>query len=293
VGVSIAGLYPPLITPYDPRGAVDLEALERLAGELIDGGATGLVALGSTGEPFALTDAEAAAVVDTVARVCANAGAQLIVGAGTADTRTTIERHEALAGVPGVTASLAVVPYYVRPAEHAVVAHFDAVAAASPVPVIAYDIPPRTGVKLSAGALLAIAAIDGIAGMKHSPGAIGEDTVRLLAEAPEDFAVLCGDDAFIDAFMALGAAGAIAASAHVATDRFAELVAQGGGRRVAKSLLPLVLALFAEPNPSVIKALLHAQGRIATPDVRMPHANASRGALERALGALDALSPVA
>jgi 4-hydroxy-tetrahydrodipicolinate synthase len=290
--VSIAGLYLPLITPYDPRGAVDLEALERLAGDLIDGGATGLVALGSTGEPFALTEAESAAVVDRVAGVCVDRGAQLVVGAGAADTRTTIARHEALASVPGVTASLAVVPYYVRPSEAGVVAHFDAVAAASPVPVLIYEVPPRTGVRLSAEALLEIAAIDGVVGMKLSPGALDEATVRVLAGAPEGFAVLCGDDAFVHAFMALGAAGAVVASAHVATERFAALV-RDGDRRDAEALLPLVLALFAEPNPVVIKAVLHAEGRIATPDVRPPHLTASTAAVDRALASLDALSPVA
>jgi 4-hydroxy-tetrahydrodipicolinate synthase len=290
--VSIAGLYPPLITPYDSRGAVDLEALERLAGDLIDDGAAGLVALGSTGEPFALTDAESAAVVAVVARVCADRDAQLIVGAGAADTRVAIARHEALAHLPGVGASLAVVPYYVRPSEQAVVAHFEAVAAASPVPVLVYEVPPRTGVRLSAEALLEIAAIDGVVGMKLSPGAVDEATVRVLAGAPDGFAVLCGDDAFIHAFMALGAAGAIAASAHFVTDRFAELV-RGGERSDAEALLPLVLALFAEPNPTVIKAVLHAQGRIATPDVRMPHQNASPGAVARAVAALERVAPAA
>jgi 4-hydroxy-tetrahydrodipicolinate synthase len=285
--MSIAGLYPPLITPYDSRGAVDLDALERLAGELIDGGAAGLVALGSTGEPVALSADESAAVVEVVAGVCAGRGAQLIVGAGAADTQVTIARHEALAHVPGVTASLAVVPYYVRPAEHAVVAHFEAVAAASPVPVLAYEVPLRTGVRLSAEALLAIAAIDGVVGMKLAPGAVDEAAVRVLADAPEGFAVLCGDDAFIHPFMALGAAGAIAASAHFATERFARLVRGGDGSLAeAEALLPLALALFAEPNPVVIKGLLHAQGRIATADVRMPHLNASRAAVARAVEAL-------
>ena len=285
----VRGLYPPLVTPFDADDRVDLEALEALAAELLDGGAAGLVALGSTAEPFALDESESAAVVDTVARVCVDRGAQLIVGAGTVDTRATIERHEALADVPGVTASLAVVPYYMRPGASAVVAHFEAVAARSPVPVLVYNIPYRTGLRLDADALLAIAAIDGVAGMKQSAGGVDEDTVRLLADAPDDFALLSGDDAFILPLMALGAAGAIAASAHFATERFARMI--GDQRRAdAEALLPLVLALFAEPNPAVIKALLHRQGRIPTPDVRTPMANASPGAVERAVGAFDRLS---
>ncbi len=253
---------------------------------MLDEGAAGLVALGSTGEPFALNDAESSAVVDTVARVCVDRGAQLIVGAGTVDTRATIERHEALATVPGVTASMAVVPYYMRPSESAVVAHFEAVAERSPVPVVAYNVPYRTGTTLSAPALLSIAAIDRVVGVKQSPGAVDATTVELLASRPGDFAVLCGDDAFILPFMALGAAGAIAAAAHFATDRFARLV-RDVSREDAEALLPLVLALFAEPNPAVIKALLHEQGRIASPDVRTPLANASSAAVAEAMGALD------
>jgi 4-hydroxy-tetrahydrodipicolinate synthase len=284
----VRGLYPPLVTPFDASGAVDLDAVERLAAELIDGGAAGLVALGSTAEPFALSEAESDAVVQAVSRVCVDRGAQLIVGAGTVDTRVTITRHDALADVPGVTASLAVVPYYMRPSEAAVVAHFEAVAARSPVPVLVYNIPYRTGVRLSADALLALAAIDGVAGMKQSAGGIDEDTVRLMAERPADFAVLCGDDAFILPLMALGGAGAIAASAHFATDRFARLVGEVD-RADAEALLPLMLALFAEPNPAVIKGLLHRQGRIATPDVRMPMAGASAAAVDRAQRALEAV----
>lgn len=285
----LRGLYPPLVTPLDAGDRVDLDALEALAAGLIDDGADGLVALGSTAEPFALSEAESAAVVETVARVCVDRGAQLIVGAGTVDTRATIARHEALAEVAGVTASLAVVPYYMRPGDAAVVAHFEAVAARSPVPVLVYNIPYRTGTRLRADALLEIAAIDGVVGMKQSAGGVDEDTVRLMAARPEDFAVLCGDDAFILPLLALGGAGAIAASAHFATDRFARLV-RDAGRADAEALLPLVLALFAEPNPAVIKGLLHRQGRIATPDVRMPMAAASPGAVDRALSALESLS---
>ena len=95
----------------------------------------------------------------------------LVVGAGTNDTRTTIQRHEALADVPGVAASLAVVPYYVRPSEAAIVRHFQAVAERSPVPLIVYNIPYRTGRGLGADALLELAATDGIAGVKQAVGA--------------------------------------------------------------------------------------------------------------------------
>jgi 4-hydroxy-tetrahydrodipicolinate synthase len=117
---------------------------------------------------------------------------------------------------------------------------------------------------------------------------VDADTLRLLAGAPSDFAVLCGDDAFILALLLMGASGAIAASAHLCTERFAALVAAADAGRVdeareqAEALLGLVLALFAEPSPAVLKAMLHDAGRIATPALRMPLQAASPAGLERA-----------
>jgi 4-hydroxy-tetrahydrodipicolinate synthase len=289
-----AGLLAPVITPFAADGGVDIDALERLAAELLDAGAAGLVALSTTGEPSALDGAERDAVVAACARVCADRGADLVVGAGTNDTRTTIERHEALANVPGVVASLAVVPYYVRPSEAGILAHFQAVAARSPVPLITYNIPYRTGRGLGATALLELAATDNVAGLKQAVGSLDADTLALLAGKPEGFAVLGGDDAFLFPTMVMGGAGAIAASSHLCTERVVAMLGAGAagdvatGRPHAEALLPLVAALFAEPSPAVIKALLHAEGRIPTPDVRLPLAPAPPAALQRAQAAFAA-----
>jgi 4-hydroxy-tetrahydrodipicolinate synthase len=139
------GLLVPLVTPFDARGDVDLGALERLAIEVLDAGADGLVALATTGEASSLDAREREAVIAVCADVARARDVTLLVGAGTNDTRTTIARHEALGDVDGVTGALTVVPYYVRPSEAAIVAHFEAVAARSPVPVVLYNIPYRTG----------------------------------------------------------------------------------------------------------------------------------------------------
>jgi 4-hydroxy-tetrahydrodipicolinate synthase len=283
------GLFPPLVTPFTEDDRVDVDAVERLAAEVIDGGAAGIVALATTGEATSLTAEEREAVVGACAAVCADKGATLIVGAGTNDTRTTIERHEALARVPGAAASLAVVPYYVRPSQQAIVRHFELVAERSPVPVLIYNIPYRTGRGLGASALLELAAVDGIAGCKQAVGGIDADTLTVLAQAPDGFSMLGGDDPFIYPLALMGAKGAIAASSHVATRRFADMVDAGlnarldEGRAHHEVLFPLAEALFAEPSPAVIKAVLHAQGRIGTPNVRMPLSNASAAATERAL----------
>ena len=285
-------MFVPLVTPFDEAGRVDVSCVERLAAESLDAGAAGIVALGTTGEASALDDAERRAVVSACARVCGDTGAQLIVGAGTNDTRTTIARHEELAGFPGVAASLAVVPYYVRPSEAGIVAHVTAVAERSPVPLVLYNVPYRSGRGLGATSLLELAAHPDVVGLKQAVGGVDADTLRVLAGAPPSFSVLGGDDAFLLPIVLMGGAGAIAAAAHVRTADFVQMIDDGLAGRVedartrAQALLPVVLALFAEPNPAVIKGVLHAQGRIPTPDVRMPLSAASKSAVEDALAAI-------
>ena len=273
---SLRGLYVPLITPFTDEGGVALDALERLARDVIDSGAAGLVALGTTGEPATLTADERRAVLDTCARVCGERGATLIAGAGSNDTAGTARALRDLAAWPEVAAALTVVPYYTRPSEEGVVAHFTRLAADSPVPLIVYNIPYRTGRVLSAQTLLRLARVPGIAGVKHAVGAVDHDTIMLMAAGPGDFAVLAGDDVFASPLLALGAAGAILASAHVCTGDFADLIAawRAGradpARELGHRLAPISAALFAEPNPTVIKGVLHAQGKIPSPSVRLP-----------------------
>ena len=289
------GVFVPLVTPFARDGSVDLGALEALAAEVLAEGARGVVALATTGEPSALDAGERDATVAVLARVCEAHGGELIVGAGTNDTRTTIERHEALAGVPGVRASLAVVPYYVRPSEAGILRHYEAVAARSPVPLVAYNIPYRTGRGLGAGSLIELAAIDNVAGVKQAVGGIDADTLTALAAVRSSLAFLGGDDAFLLPLTLMGGTGAIAASSHLATRRFVAMIDAGlegrveEARREAEALLPLVLALFAEPSPAVIKALLYEQGRIPTPDVRLPLTPASARAAAAARAALQAV----
>ncbi len=267
---QLTGLFVPMVTPFDEAGAVAPAALAALAREVLDGGATGLVALGTTSEPGTLTEPERHTVLDVLTGVCAERGAPLIVGANSGPALAD------LAGYPAVVAALTLVPPYLRPGEEGVVASFTALAEASPVPLLVYHVPYRTGQDLSGSAIRRLARIPGVVGMKYAPGTLGADEVALVADPPPEFAVLGGDDALLAPMLALGAHGAIAASAHIATASFAALVAawlagdvaqaRGLGRRLAA----LSSALFAEPNPTVIKAVLHADGRIPTPSVRLP-----------------------
>lgn len=292
----LRGVYVPLITPFAADGSVALDAVERLANEYLDAGVAGLVPLGTTGESPALSAEEKRSVVDVCARVCAQRAAAMVVGAGTNNTATTIAAVRALAGTPALVATLIVVPYYVRPSEAGIVAHYKAVAAASPVPVVLYNIPYRTGRGIGAASILELANTPNIAGIKQAVGGIDADTLEVLANLPAGFALLGGEDPYLYPTVLLGGSGAIAASAHVLTERFVAMIecALAGkldeGRAYGESLLPVIRACFAEPNPSVFKGVLHAQGRIPTPDLRLPLLPASSVAVERAMAAIEAAS---
>jgi 4-hydroxy-tetrahydrodipicolinate synthase len=289
-------VYLPIITPFASDGSVALDALEGLANDFLDAGGAGLVPLGTTGESPFLDADEKHAVIDVCARAAREHGAHLIVGAGSNHTAGTVAAVEALDAVDGVTAALCVVPYYVRPNQAGIVAHFKEIATKSPVPLVLYNIPGRTGRLLEPDGLLELATTDNIIGVKQSVGAIDDGTLRVLAEAPDDFAVLGGDDYLVFPLILCGATGTICASAHVLTARWVAMVdcALAGkvdeGRSHHEALLPVVAAGFAEPNPAVFKAILHAQGRIPTPDVRLPLVNASSGALDSALAAVEVAS---
>jgi 4-hydroxy-tetrahydrodipicolinate synthase len=293
---DLSGLWVPVVTPLDDRGEVDVPSLARLARRLLADGATGLVALGTTGEPATLHPAERRAVVDVCAEACIEAGRPLMVGVGSNCTRSTIEDLAAVEGTPALAALLVVVPYYTRPTVAGIVAHYRAVAAASGTPIVAYNVPYRTGRGLDADALVELAGTPGIVGVKQAVGALDHDTLDLLRRAPRGFQVLAGDDAFIVPTILLGGAGAIAASAHVCTDRFARMVgaALAGDHAtavaLAHALLPVVSAGFVEPSPAGWKAALHAAGQIPTPALRPPMSRASTEVTERLLGAISAVA---
>jgi 4-hydroxy-tetrahydrodipicolinate synthase len=290
--LDLRGVWLPLITPFASDGSVDVGAIERLCTEYLDAGVAGILALGTTGEPTSLDESEKHAVVDTCARVCAARGAPLIIGTGTNSTSTTIAATLAVAHVPALVAVLVVVPYYVRPSEAGIIEHFKTVAAASPVPIVIYNIPYRTGRLLGSAALLELASTDNIVGVKQAVGALDADTLAVLRSAPRGFHMLGGEDPLLYPMVLMGAYGGITASAHLCTARFVEMVECGlagkldDGRAHAEALLPVVQAGFVEPNPAVFKGVLHAQGRIASPSLRLPMTEASPASIEQCLAAI-------
>ena len=291
---TLRGVYLPLITPFAADGSIAFDALERLAHDSLDAGIAGLVPLGTTGEAPLLDADEKRAVVELCARIGRERDVQVIVGSGTNNTATTVSATEAYGAIDGVTHAMVVVPYYVRPSQQGIVEHVRAAAAASPVPVVIYNIPLRTGHVLEVPGMLELASDPNVIGVKQAVDGIDLATLEILAQAPSDFAVLGGDDPYLLPTVLLGGAGAICASAHVCTDRFVAMIECGlagkvdEGRTHHEALLPVVKACFAEPNPAVFKAVLHAQGRIPTPDLRLPLLPASDAARDAALAAVDA-----
>ena len=294
--LDLRGVWVPLITPFDARGAVDVGAIERLCHEFSSAGVSGIVALGTTGEATALDADEKQAVIAAVVRACTAARTRVIVGTGSNNTEATIRATAALAETSGVVGALVVVPYYVRPAISGIVAHFRAVAAASPVPVIVYNIPARTGRDLGAAGLLELAQVPNIAGVKQAVATLDADTLEVLANAPDGFGVLGGEDTLLFPLMCMGALGTISAAAHLCTERFVAMIECGlagkieDGRAHAEALLPVIRAAYVEPNPAIFKGVLHSQGRIATPDVRLPLTNGSAGAVRNCLDAVERAS---
>jgi 4-hydroxy-tetrahydrodipicolinate synthase len=285
------GIHVPIVTPFAANGTVDVPSLERLAHHLLDQGAAGLVALGTTGEAPMLTEGERRTVIDACRRVSDAHGTPLTVGAGTIGTDESA--REARERAESADLLLVLVPYYLCPSDEGVIEHFATVGAAAGVPLVVYNVPYRSGKTLRVETLLTLLAGDHVAGVKHCAGSIDADTLTLLAHAGD---VLCGDDAFLYPMLQLGAAGGIAASGNVAPGALAamsEAVRAGDAERARglhQGLLPLTRALFAEPSPSVIKAVLAELELIDHAGVRAPLRAPARASLGAAMDALTGLA---
>ncbi len=277
-----------LVTPFTDGGAVDVEALRRLTAWQVESGIHGLVPCGTTGEGATLDDDEHRLVIATVVEAAAGR-VPVVAGCGTNDTRRTVQAARRAAEA-GATALLVVSPYYNKPNRSGMVEHYRAVAGATDLPVVLYNVPGRTGQNLGAALILELAALPGIAAVKEASGDL-DQIAAVLAERPEGFAVLSGDDALALPTMALGADGIISVVSNEAPAEMAALTAAAleGDLRQARELhyrlLPLMRANFAESNPVPVKTAMALLGRCG-PALRPPlgpPTEATRAALERAL----------
>ncbi len=210
-----------MVTPFDDDGALDVDGAVTLARWLTGHGSDGLVVAGTTGEGPVLSDGELGQLWQAVADAVT---VPVIAGTGSNDTRHTIELTKR-AQAAGVDGALVVTPYYSRPSQAGIAAHFRAVAAATTLPVLLYDIPVRAGRRIARDTMVRLAReVTNIVGVKDATGdPVG--SAQLIAEAPEGFELYSGDDALTLALLALGAVGAVSVASHWAGEETSEMVA--------------------------------------------------------------------
>ncbi len=289
----LSGVGTALVTPFK-KGDVDLDALKALVELQIKGDVSFLVPCGTTGESPTLTDAERVAVIACVVEA-ANGRVPVVAGTGTNDTPHSIAMTRA-AKSAGADACLAVAPYYNRPSQEGVYRHVRAMIDDGGLPAVLYHIPGRCGIGIDVDTMARLATSGGVVGVKETERVSRvTDLRRAFDDVGCDVPILSGDDGLTLPMIALGAAGVISVASNVVPARVAAMVAHARANKIEaaraehEALHDLVHALFVEPNPSPVKALLAMRGIIASDAVRLPLVAASastREALERATATL-------
>ena len=252
-----------LVTPFKNDFSIDVEALQRIVNHVISNGADFLVVLGTTSEAPTLTVEEKKLVISTVLKTN-NGRLPILLGMGGNNTQAVIEAIKAqdFTGIQGI---LSVVPYYNKPNQRGMKAHFEAIADASPVPVVVYNVPGRVGVNLQATTCVELAKHPNIIAVKEASGNL-QQIMEILRDKPADFDVLSGDDGITQPLMALGAQGVISVAANAYTQPFAKMMKamRGGQQDVALklhySMLRMNQLIFADGNPAGIKCLMSHMG---------------------------------
>lgn len=284
------GIWIPLITPLRDD-AIDHLALARLVQHYLDSGVHGFVVCGTTGESATLSASERLLALDSVLAAVGRR-APVVMGVSGNDTKSVVAALEPIARRP-VAGVMLTAPYYTRPSQAGIRAHFSAVAASTPLPILLYNIPYRTGVSIDLETVQALCDVPNIVAIKDSGGDL--DRMMDLIRSTR-LQVLCGEDHLIFPALCLGASGAIAAAAHLHPRRYVELHALVRAGKLAEAralsyrLLPLVRALFCEPNPGPIKSALAARGWISE-ELRLPMTAVSAAGHARVLAALEVFHP--
>lgn len=284
------GVWIPLVTPFSADG-IDTAALRRLVEYYRAAGVDGFVVCGSTGEAAALDDAEQLAVLDTVLDQAQ--GVPVVMGLAGNHQGHVLNRLAAF-GTRPLAGVLTPAPYYVRPGQQGAAAYFHALADASRVPLVLYDIPYRTGATLETETLLALAEHENIGAIKDCGGSL-DKTVALIADARMH--VLAGDDLQALSTMCLGGSGMIAAAAHIRPDLFVAMHRAVQAQQLAlartlfHALAPMIRLAFAEPNPGPVKAQLAREGLIGEAS-RAPMPPASAGLAAQLHASVVALNQV-
>ena len=249
-----------LITPFNNDYSIDFDALSRIIEQQIAGGTNYFVMLGTTGESATLSSQEKSAVVSHIKKV--NAGRlPLVLGVGGNNTSDVVEQLKSL-DTDGLTAILSVSPYYNKPNQQGIIYHYTEVANASPLPVILYNVPGRTGSNMTASTQLELAKHPNIVATKEASGNM-EQVMSILKDKPADFLVISGDDALTFPILACGGSGVISVINHIFPRTFSGMVKsalQGdiiAARAAHERVLESSIAIFADGSPGGIKTMLH------------------------------------
>ena len=283
-----------MVTPFSADGALDLPLAARLAAHLANQGSDWLVVCGTTGESPTLSWAEQHALFATVKGALAGR-AKLIAGSGSNCTAEAVEATREAAAL-GADGALVVVPYYNKPPQEGLEAHFRAVAAAAPeLPLMLYNIPGRTGTSLEAATVARLLDFPNVVSFKAASGST-EEVSALRASCGERLAIYCGDDALTLPMLAVGAVGVVSVASHLAGPQISALIRaffegdQARARALHEQLLPLCKALFCTTNPIPVKAALELCGwPVGAP--RLPLLSANAAVRQRLSETLAALRP--
>lgn len=286
------GSYVALITPMTEQGLVDYVSLRQMVQYQLENGTDGLIIMGTTGEAATIPFAEQLDVLSAVlAQV--DGRCQVIAGNGSNSTAEAVDKTTQLTELP-IDGFLTVTPYYNKPTQHGMIAHFKAVAAATEKPILLYNVPGRTGVDLQATTVAALANVANIVGIKEATGSM-ERLAQLQQLCPADFDLLSGDDASAAEFILQGGHGVISVTTNVAPLAMSQMIraARDGNRSEALTIDATLQALhrdlFIESNPIPTKWALRQMGLIRSDMARLPltqlepiHANAIEQALQQA-----------
>ena len=269
-GIGVA-----LVTPFLEDHRIDFESLKRLIDHVISGGVDYLVALGTTGEAATLSTSEKAQVLQACVEY--NSGrVPLMLGLGGNATQKLLEEIEATEFY-GVASILSVSPYYNKPTQDGIIAHYKALADASPVPLVLYNIPGRTMSNLNASTTLTLSHHPNIVGIKEASGNL-EQCMQIAASMPKDFLLLSGDDLLTKPILSIGGSGVISVLANAIPATFKILI-EGDSKaslEAAYSLLELNSLMYQEGNPVGLKNLLLHLGILSSDQVRLPLLRASK-----------------
>jgi 4-hydroxy-tetrahydrodipicolinate synthase len=290
--MDLAGCGTALVTPFNPDGSLDEAGLRAHVDWQIASGISMLIPCGTTGEASTLTEQEWLRVIEITVETAA--GRALVFGGCTHNsTAQAVLNAKKLAAMPGLTGILTANPYYNKPGQEGQYLHFRAIAEATPLPVLLYNIPGRTAANLLPETALRLAELPNIVGIKESSGVMGQIT-ELLSHAPAEFKVFAGDDALTLPVIALGGCGVVSVASNAIPAQMSQMVAAAlandwaTARALNSRYFELMQAHFIEPSPAPIKASLALLGR-GKENMRLPMvpvAEATRERLRCLLGGL-------